>query len=309
MNTKLKNKVLKQINDLKTYAEQVADNNLKRALNNAQFNDVYSQIRQLNFNIAKKEFLNKPTSEDKKLLKTCEAKQEEILKKLNLTKQDLLPKYSCKLCEDTGVVGDKFCKCFYEKLNKEIIANIGINICEGHTFENANFTLFDNGEKIKNIYKKIENWCDKIQETKYKNLLLCGDTGVGKTYIVESICNKLIKKEMVVNYYTAFALNDLFLKYRTTFSENKSGILDDVLNCDVLIIDDLGTEPNIKNTEEYFYLLFNERMIKNKTTIVTTNLNLDQIMLRYGERTFSRLVNKTSSLLIKIENSDLRLKK
>ena len=101
----------------------------------------------------------------------------------------------------------------------------------------------------------------------------------------------------------------MFLKYRTSFNENKAGLLDGVLNCDVLIIDDLGSEPNIKNTEEYFYSLFNERLSKNKSTVITTNLNLNQLLLRYGERTFSRLCNKANSLSIKVVNTDLRLKK
>ena len=65
----------------------------------------------------------------------------------------------------------------------------------------------------------------------------------------------------------------------------------------------------MKNTEEYFYLLFNERLSKNKSTIITTNLSLEQLLARYGERTFSRLCNKANSLMIKIQNKDLRLKR
>ena len=118
-----------------------------------------------------------------------------------------------------------------------------------------------------------------------------------------------LRKNNVVNYYTAFALNDLFLKYRSSFYEDRVGVLDGVLESDVLIIDDLGSEPNMKNTEEYFYLLFNERLSKNKSTIITTNLALEQLLARYGERTFSRLCNKANSLMIKIQNKDLRLKR
>lgn len=226
-----------------------------------------------------------------------------------MLKEDLLPKYSCKKCKDTALIGTEFCECYYKKINQEIINNLGVNVDKSHTFENAKFDLFDNPENIKKMYEKLQSWCENLEKSKYKNLLLCGDTGVGKTYLVESICNNLIQKNNVVNYYTAFALNDLFLKYRSSFYENRVGILDGVLECDVLIIDDLGAEPNMKNTEEYFYLLFNERLSKNKSTIITTNLSLEQLLARYGERTFSRLCNKANSLMIKIQNKDLRLKR
>lgn len=308
-NTQLKNKVLSQIKQSKLKAEAQADLNLQNAMKNEQFKTLYLQIKALNFDIVKKEFLNINTFEDKKLIKEKQNNLNALLNKMNLTNADFEPHYSCDKCGDTGLKDDKFCECFYQKLNKEVINNLGINVDRLHTFENADFKLFDNPTQVEKIYSKISDWCDSLQNTKYKNLMLSGAPGVGKTFLVESICNKLINKNVYVNYYTSFALCDLFLKYRTSFSENKAGLLDGVLNCDVLIIDDFGSEPSIKNTEEYFYLIFNERLAKNKSTILTTNLSLEQILARYGERTFSRLCNKANSILIKIDNSDLRLKR
>ena len=86
-------------------------------------------------------------------------------------------------------------------------------------------------------------------------------------------------------------------------------MLDGVLESDVLIIDDFGSEPKTKATEEYFYAILNERLVKNKHTIISTNLLPMQILDKYGERTFSRLNNKASSVMLKIENKDLRLKR
>lgn len=308
-NIKLKNKVLNDIKSSKLQAEALADKNLEKAMQDEEFKNTYLIIKNLNFSIAKKEFLNMSTTEDKKALKEYSLQMDKILNRINIKKEDLLPKYSCKKCQDTGVVGDKLCECFYSKLNTEIINNLGIKVDKSHTFENANFELFDKPEDIKKLYEKLQNWCENLENSKYKNLLLSGPTGVGKTYLVESICNNLISKNVVINYYTAFALNDLFLKYRTSFSENRAGLLDGVLQCDVLIIDDLGSEPNMKNNEEYFYSVFNERLANNKSTIIATNLDLEQLFKRYGERTFSRLCNKANSVLIKINNSDLRLKR
>ena len=80
------------------------------------------------------------------------------------------------------------------------------------------------------------------------------------------------------------------------------------VNCDVLFLDDLGSENKIKNvTNEYLYLVLNERMLNHKKTVITTNLNLAQIQDVYGERIFSRLMHKKHSLKIKMEGKDLRV--
>jgi len=308
-NNKFKNKVLSEIKQSKVNAETVADRNLQKALLNEEFKTSFKEIRNINFEIAKKEFLNQSVQKEKNDLEIYKNKIKTVMQNLKINKNDLIPNYSCKKCCDTGIVGDKYCSCFYKKLNKEIINNLGIKIDVSHTFSNSNFEIFDDPIGIKKMYDKIYNWCVDLNSSKYKNLLLCGAPGVGKTYLVDCICNELINQNFLVNYYTAFSLSDLFLKYKTSFAENRSGLLDGILNCDVLIIDDLGAEPNIKNTEEYFYSIINERLSKNKSTIITTNLNLDQILSRYGERTFSRLCNKSNSILLKMNNSDLRMRK
>lgn len=305
--SELKNKVFNEIRSSRLQAESLCDKNLELALKNAEFKTIFTKIKTLNFNIAKKEFLNLPTSEDKKELKKLNEEFKTITSKLGFNENSFKPNYSCKKCGDTGLIGENYCDCYYQKMNKLIINNLGIKVDNSHTFSKANFELFQEPEKIKTIYSKIENWCNSLDTTVYKTILISGTTGVGKTYLVDCVCNNLIQKNYIVNYYTAFSLSDLFLKYRTNFSNSNN--LDEVLNCDVLIIDDLGSEPNFKNNEEYFYLLFNERLVKNKFTIITTNLLPSQILDRYGERTFSRLVNKRTSTLIKIENSDLRIKK
>ena len=104
-------------------------------------------------------------------------------------------------------------------------------------------------------------------------------------------------------------MNNLFLSYHTTFDDQKQNYIDALLEPDVLFIDDLGTEPVLKNvTKEYLYLLLSERTNNNKLTVITSNLELDAILSRYNERIFSRLCNKRESFVAKIEGKDLRLK-
>jgi len=124
------------------------------------------------------------------------------------------------------------------------------------------------------------------------------------------LASELIKQNKFVVYTTAFEMNNDFLKYHTTFNEEKMKYLSKYLECDALVIDDLGSEPVYKNvTLEYLYLVLNQRMTEQKIIILNTNLMLSELRDKYGERNFSRLINKRQNILVEFENEDLRLKK
>ena len=117
----------------------------------------------------------------------------------------------------------------------------------------------------------------------------------------------MLERGMSVMAVTAFAANDRFLKYHTTFDENKSAYLDTMLDCALLVIDDLGTESILKNvTLEYLYQLVNERNTRGKLTLITTNLFPDNILSRYGERIYSRLFDKSLSFTAYLTGKDIR---
>ena len=305
-----KQKVLEDLKRSKNQAEFVARQFFDIAMQNEEYKKLYLEYKALTYDIAKLEYEKKSCSEQKKKLKELKINLELALGKLGMTADDLKPQYNCKRCMDTGYVDGKECSCLKKRVSELILKDIGVTVNPQHTFENVDYSLFDKPENGKKMFEKISHWCETFGTSKYKNLLLTGTTGVGKTYLVESICNKLLSKNISVMFLTAFALNNLFLKFHTTFDSSKSSILEQVLDCDVLIIDDLGSEPKYKNvTEEYMYLVTNERLSKNQSTIITTNLGLEGVLSRYGERTFSRLCNKQNSIILKIENSDIRLKR
>lgn len=305
-----KQKVLEDLKRSKNQAEFVARQYFDIAMQNEEYKKLYLEYKALTYDIAKLEYEKKSCSEQKKKLKELKINLELALGKLGMTADDLKPQYNCKRCMDTGYIDGKECSCLKKRVSELILKDIGVTVNPQHTFENVDYSLFDKPENGKKMFEKISHWCETFGSSKYKNLLLTGTTGVGKTYLVESICNKLLSKNISVMFLTAFALNNLFLKFHTTFDSSKSSILEQVLGCDVLIIDDLGSEPKYKNvTEEYMYLVTNERLSKNQSTIITTNLGLEGVLSRYGERTFSRLCNKQNSIILKIENSDIRLKR
>lgn len=304
---KLTIEVLNEIKINKLQSESIADKNLKKALLDSSFKAVYRELKELQINKSKLEFLKENTSEIESKIKEKIKELESILKELNMSKRDFEVNYKCSKCKDTGLLENEYCDCFYSLLNKKLIENIGVKIDPTHKFESVDFSIFDNADEMKKLYSKLSGWCDKLKTTKYKTIILSGAPGVGKTYLTECICNKLINKRCVINYYSAFALSDLFFKHYNSFNGLKKNLLDNVLECDVLIIDDFGAEPSTKNSVEYFYNLLNERLVKQKFTIVSTNLSPMQILDRYGERIFSRLNNKNSCAMFKISNKDLRL--
>lgn len=292
----------------KAKAEAIAETNYTKALENVAFKTNESNIANLTMTIARLEMDNKNTDTENALLATLNKERIRILKNIGLTSSDIVPNYSCKKCNDTGIVNGKFCKCLESEINNILMKDISGAVDKSHTFESCSSKfLADNN--LEKTYKIMQEWVKKYPESKYKNIVLLGNPGTGKTYLTDCIANGLISKHEVVNFVTAFNLNNSMLNYHTTFDDSKGSIIEPFLNCPVLIIDDLGTEPILKNiTKEYLYLIVNERIINNKCTIISSNLTPNEIIDRYGERIYSRLFNKLNCLTVNFTGKDLRLK-
>ena len=292
----------------KQRAEDTASANLAKAKQNVAFDTNSRNLDNLELQIAKIEFEGKDAKTENELLKVLQKERKSILQTLKMQESDFTPNYSCKKCNDTGVVNNKYCSCLDIEINKILTQDLGLNIYKSHTFDSCDQKFLENNNLTKE-YKTLNTWVNKFPTSKYKNFVFVGPAGGGKTYLTECIANALINKQVVTNFVTAFNLNNLMLKYHTTFDETKDNILDGYINCPVLIIDDLGTEPILKNvTKEYLYLILNERIINDRSTIITTNLSPDGIIDRYGERIFSRMFNKQNCLKINFEKGDLRIK-
>ena len=294
-------------------AQQKAKAALDFALQNEDFNKLYKAEKELTISIAKKEF----SGENADLLTSELAKnkltQNEVLKTLNLNPLDLLPQYNCNICSDTGYINDKMCDCLKRATVNELSRQSGMNLNKDYTFSNTKFDLFkDKTQKdtIKKIYDKMQELTNKFPETKLKTVVISGCTGVGKTYLTQCIANSLLQRGASVYYATAFNLNSNFSKYHTTFDISRDTYLAPALTCEALFIDDLGTEPILKNvTLEYLWLVLNERIQNGLFTFINTNLQTEELRNRYGDRIFSRLMNKSASAILRIEGEDLRLKR
>ncbi len=303
---KIEKIALEKIKKRKKQNQEIASANLQKALEDEIFKNLYYEKKSLIIEVAKCEADNLPSNRYK--LNDLEHKLLDRLEQLGLPKDGLEIKYFCQKCKDTGYVNGKICSCLKREISKTLFEKSGLKK-KLHCFDDSNFEIFDNSELMKKTYQKMEKWCDEFETSYLKNIGLFGGAGSGKTFLMECIADKLIKKGKYVYFTTAFKMILNLLEYHTTFDNTKNELLQQYLDCDVLIIDDMGTEPIYNNVNEnYLYLIFNQRIMENKPIIYNTNFTLDEFYERYGERIFSRLINKRNSKVFNFLNSDLRIK-
>lgn len=299
MNSKIIEEVKNRINLRRYQNENEAINNKVKALENKEFKDIFSLYMDKMLDEVKK---GKKISKETILLKNNVDKK---LKELNLF--PIEPHYYCSKCNDTGIINGQYCDCFKKELNKILLKESGFNKLED--FNNVSFNIFgEQKEQMKKLYSKMKDWCN----SNFNKILIMlgGETGVGKTFLMKCMANELIKRNKVVTLTTSFAMNQDFLKsYATRDIEEKDTLLDKYLDSEILFIDDLGTElrkPGI--TVKYLYLILNERMINNRPTVITTNLRLEDINDYYDERVSSRIIDRQLSICVYLTGEDLRRK-
>ncbi len=243
-----------------------------------------------------KETINKLES-DKKVLEDKKAEiQDKLLK--NAPKFDNI--YICDKCKDTGTYLGKRCSCFYKLLTKYSLESLGI--------KDRKFPKFtkDYPLDLKKHYEVFTSYSKKFPNVETKNFVFTGTVGSGKTYLAGSICNYLKNKNFLPIFLTSTELNNIFLKIHLA-EIDRNLAFDILLNADLLVIDDLGTEPRYKNvTNEYLLTLISERLDKEKPFIITTNLTISELSERYNERLVSRLSNKKQTIFVPFTGKDLR---
>ncbi len=229
--------------------------------------------------------------------------------------------YTCSDCQDTGYIDDEKCHCFqsriveylYEQSNlKEVLEHENFShFCidyypDDFVEETTGLTPRDNSRKILHT---AQFFAEHFTET-HDNLLLYGNTGVGKTFLSHCIAKEALDQSHTVVYLTSLGLFDILEKNkfdRSTHTEEKSATVSYILNCDLLIIDDLGTELNNSFTSSQLYQVLDTRLVHQKSTIISTNLSFDDLREQYSERIFSRITSGYT--LLKVTGDDIRLKK
>lgn len=292
-------------------AVEVADNNLARAMENDDFRRITKELSSLNFDVVLKQAKKQDASDELQKIKLLEKERAATLKRMGMRESDFLPHFDCETCNDTGVLSGKFCDCFKKRYYETLCDFLGIGQIRSLSFSDVDFSKVKDAKqrkKLESNYKLFKKYCDKYPSVKYKNALIMGGTGVGKSYLMYAVANEFMKNGFSVLYVSAIKLNSLMLSYHTSFVSERDVYLADVIDCDLLIIDDLGSEQKIKNvTDEYLLKILDEREKADKPVFVTTNLNEEQLKNSYNERVFSRLFNVNKTIISNIDGNDLRL--
>ena len=241
-------------------------------------------------------------------LKNLRARKEVLMKELSLPKNYFEPVYECPDCKDTGYIGGKPCHCFkqqaidliYTQSNiKDILTKENFSTLSLDYYSDSNVnpaTGLTSLATAKAAVARCHEFVDQFDNT-FANLYFFGDTGIGKTFLSNCIAKELLDSGHSVIYFTAFQLFDILSK----------GVFEKDADADLLIIDDLGTELSNSFTTSQLFLCLNERILRQKSTIISTNLNMNQVADIYSERVLSRIM--TYYTIIKLFGEDIRSKK
>lgn len=247
-------------------------------------------------------------------------KKQQILTSAGYPKDYLELHYHCPDCQDTGYVGTQKCHCFRQAIIDLLYSQSNLS----DFLEQENFSRFSldyySDEKTDSVTgmtarqtasRTLEECRNFVADfdTSFENLFLYGDTGLGKTFLSHCIARELIETAHSVIYFSAFRLFELFADatFGRTTEDVPSELEQHVFDCDFLIIDDLGTEMTNTFVSSQLFLILNERILRRKSTLISTNLNLGTFADIYSERVFSRI--SSSYTILKLIGDDIRIQK
>lgn len=222
-------------------------------------------------------------------------KRREIIVSLGYPEDYTDVKYTCEKCKDTGYIGGtKVCSCLKEELIKATISSSGIgNLIEKQSFDNFELGLYESDSRLLKIMKSNLEVAKSFAEgfkNKPGNFLFVGKTGTGKTHLSTAIAREVIKSGFDVIYDTTQNIISDFEtdKFKNTYSQAEP-LSAKYMECDLLIMDDLGTEFVTQFTISCLYNLINTRQNRGLSTIISTNLDQNELSSRYEDRICSRI--------------------
>lgn len=257
--------------------------------------------------------------------------KERLLLEAGFPKDYMEMRYDCVDCKDTGYIEGGKCHCLQSKIRKLLYSQSNLeNILDKENFENFSFDYYDDktilsGQNMTNAaymdgvkkfcekyidkyfnVDKSKNATDSVEGNYRRSIVFSGNTGVGKTYLSNCIAKVLLDRYYSVIYLSAKELFETMVKVNIEKNEEQrySLLAKEVYDCDMLIIDDLGSELfNHFTTSEFFHII-NRRINTEKSTIISTNLSLDKMRDTYSERVTSRI--RKSFIYIRLFGNDIR---
>ena len=205
--------------------------------------------------------------------------------------------YDCRVCMDTGYVGGKICECIKESAKANMIKALSSDLPFGNSrFEDFDLKYYTDAEidgvsakkRMTQLFKLCKEYTLHFDPVTAENLLFMGNAGLGKTHLSLAIVQEVLKQGFDVVYAPAY---NLFSQIESEhFGTHTNEKYEAVINCDLLVIDDLGGEFISPYIQSVFYNITNSRLLSGKPTIINTNLSMAEIEKRYTPRVSSRLV-------------------
>lgn len=241
--------------------------------------------------------------------KELQSARAQLLKEAGFPADYTKPHFECKKCSDTGYVGINPCECLISALRRESYLNSGLGaMLSDQSFKNFDISLYPEKSRkmMEFILVQTKKFADDFgNEGSCKNVMFYGGTGLGKTHLSTAVAKTLIDRGFYVVYDTA--LNIMHSFERERFSKTDVPITTDkYFECDLLIIDDLGSEFANSFTHATLYNIINTRLCADKGTLISTNLSsTDALKKSYDERIVSRIIGSYRSF--GFEGEDIRL--
>lgn len=229
-----------------------------------------------------------------------QAKRRELLKENGFAEDFLRPAYTCPICKDTGVKDSEPCTCYQALLRtlayQELAKSTPLQLCD---FDSFSLEAYPNApdansivprEEMRAIFENCKAYAENFSADS-NSLFFFGATGLGKTHLSLAIADRVIQKGFGVVYGTAQNL-------LTRLEKERFGRIEDadtesmLLDCDLLILDDLGTEFTTGFTVAAVYNILNTRELSSRPTIINTNLSLSELEQKYTARISSRILGK-----------------
>ena len=239
----------------------------------------------------------------KKQLHVLSAQKQQLLKEHGYPADYLDPVYDCPDCQDTGYLPNHSkCHCMKQKIAHYLYEQSGLeNLLETENFSHLS-TDYYQGEDLARFKKTVQNARKFVSDfsSHYRNLLFYGTVGTGKSFLSCCIAKELLDAGYCVLYFSACSLFD-------RISEYLAQLYQDLYACDLLIIDDLGTELSNGFVASELFTILNERHLRKRSTIISSNISLEELSEHYSERLFSRITSNYE--LFKFTGSDIRIQK
>lgn len=216
--------------------------------------------------------------------------------------------YTCPDCKDTGYIGNEKCHCFKQKIVDTLYNKSNLRtLTRQNNFRimSRDYYKGDDLSRFNGAVKAAEDFINNF-DTDYQNLFIYGTVGTGKSFLSICIADELLKKGHSVIYFSSTGLFELLgeVTFNRDSRQDLQNVFGELLECELLIIDDMGTEMVNNFVLSKLFSLLNERDLRKKSTVITTNFALDQLQNTYSDRIFSRVTGNYK--LLKISGPDIR---